>query len=137
MKFSIQQISSDINVTDQGNEFWNSADDLPIERYWSGGEAPASRHCYVRGLWSDAGLYVRFAANRGEPLVVNEWPDVSQKNIGLWDRDVCELFVAPRADAPQQYLEFEVAPTGEWLDVAIDLTSGTRVNDWEFESGMR
>ena len=137
MKFQIKHIDVDLNVADQKNDLWKSTSDLTIDRYWSGGDAPPNRHCYVRGLWSDAAFYVQFEANRGEPLVVSEWPDKSQKTIGLWDRDVCEIFIAPDASEPRRYFEFEVAPTGEWLDVAIDLTSGTRVNDWQFESEMR
>jgi hypothetical protein len=136
MTFQIKQ-SADITVTDFSNEAWSAADELLIERYWSGGEAPPARHVGVRGLWSDAALYIKFEANRGEPIVASEWPDKSEKTIGLWDRDVCEVFIAPDPHEPRHYFEFEVAPTGEWLDVAIDLSSGTRINDWEFTSGMR
>jgi hypothetical protein len=56
--------------------------------------------------------------------------------MGLWDRDVCEVFVAPGSAVPEKYFEFEVAPTGEWLDVAIDLTTGERQYDWDFNSQM-
>lgn len=56
--------------------------------------------------------------------------------MGLWDRDVCEIFIAPDPHMVEKYLELEVAPTGEWLDVAIDMTSGTRASDWKFDSHM-
>ena len=39
--------------------------------------------------------------------------------MGLWDRDVCEIFIAPDEHVIERYFEFEAAPTGEWLDVAI------------------
>jgi hypothetical protein len=54
----------------------------------------------------------------------------------LWDRDVCEIFIAPKPDFVEKYYEFEVAPTGEWLDVALDWTTGQRQSDWEFHSHM-
>ena len=63
-------------------------------------------------------------------------PSFNAKTIGLWERDVCEIFIAPDPTEPRKYFEFEVAPTGEWLDLAIDSTSGERVADWEYRSGM-
>ncbi len=56
--------------------------------------------------------------------------------MGLWDRDVCEIFIAPDTAVPERYLEFEAAPTGEWLDVAIHWMPNKRESDWEFHSGM-
>jgi hypothetical protein len=81
-------------------------------------------------------LYARFEAARAEPLVVSDKPDLTRKTMGLWDRDVCEIFVAPDRLNAKKYFEFEVAPTGEWIDVSLDLTSGTRISDWEYASGM-
>ncbi len=50
---------------------------------------------------------------------------------------MCELFVAPDDATPEHYFEFEVAPTGEWLDLAVALApNGTRATDWKFRSGM-
>jgi alpha-galactosidase len=64
-------------------------------------------------------------------------PQTETKTIGLWDRDVCEIFVAPEANAPERYFEFEAAPTGEWLDLAIDWKPDGRIADWEYDSGMQ
>ena len=55
----------------------------------------------------------------------------------LWDRDVCEIFIAPDNREPRKYFEFEVAPNGEWIDLTIDLTSGTRETGWDYKSGMK
>ena len=101
-----------------------------------GKDAPVERQLSARLLWSDEALYVRFEANQGEPLVVADNPDLAKKTLGLWDRDVCEIFVAPDVREPRKYFEFEIAPTGEWIDVALDITSGTRRSDWEYRSGM-
>ena len=110
--------------------------DFFIEKYWSGAAAPVGRQFETRLLWSDEELYVRFAANQDEPMIVSANPALETKTMRLWERDVCELFIAPDREEPRRYFEFEVAPTGEWLDVAINLTSGERVTDWDYASGM-
>ncbi len=56
--------------------------------------------------------------------------------MGLWDRDVCEIFIAPDPQVVERYFEFEAAPTREWIDVAIHWTAEKRESDWEFHSGM-
>lgn len=133
---NIKNINADFAVSDVSNAQWKKAEQVSVNRYWSGGEAPKGRRFSARLLWSKTALYVRFEANQDEPLVVSDKPDLRKKTMGLWDRDVCEVFVAPDLSEPRKYFEFEVAPTGEWLDVALDLTSGTRVSDWAYASGM-
>ncbi len=133
---NIAYIADEIEVSDVTNEEWKNGDRVLVGRYWSGAEAPAGRCFSARLLWSDAALYILFHANQEEPLVVSDMPDLTKKTIGLWDRDVCEIFVAPDTDERRKYFEFEVAPTGEWLDVVLDATSGERVPDWEYSSGF-
>jgi hypothetical protein len=115
---------------------WNQAQSVLIDRYWSGEVAPDGRHAKARILWSDEALCVRYSCNQAEPLVINSTPQSEKKTIGLWDRDVCEIFIAPTEDAPENYFEFEAAPTGEWLDLGIHFAAGKRETDWEFDSGM-
>ena len=128
--------ANDIAVSDFRNPEWTHADVVHIDRYWSGEPAVKSRHAEARLLWSRKALHVRFVCHQAEPLVVSDKPQTEKKTMGLWDRDVCEIFIAPDPRIVEKYVEFEVAPTGEWLDVAIDLTSGTRQSDWEFNSRM-
>lgn len=132
----VKSIQKDIAVGDLSNPVWETADPIAVSLYWSGRTAPPGRHFTARLLWSRSALYVLFEANRAEPLVVSDKPDRSKKSKGLWDRDVCEMFVAPDRNEPGKYFEFEAAPTGEWLDVALDTTSGTRKSDWGYASGM-
>lgn len=87
-------------------------------------------------LWTDEHLCVRFDANQDEPLVMSEEPARDAKSLGLWDRDVVEIFIAPERGEPRRYYEFEAAPNGEWVDLAIDLTSGERATDTLYRSGM-
>src|ERR1700674_4125918 len=122
------------------NEFdhpsWQKAPPIQINRYWSGKNAPAGRQAEARIIWTSEALCVRFYCRQTEPLVVSLQPRSDKKTIGLWDRDVCEIFLAPGLAEPDRYFEFEAAPTGEWIDLAIHLTPDKRETDWEFHSGM-
>jgi hypothetical protein len=126
----------DLAVTEFDHPEWTGAQPIQIARYWSGEKAPASRHAEASIIWSHESLTVRFVANQNEPLIVSSEPQLTRKTIGLWDRDVCEVFIAPKADNPNRYFEFEAAPTGEWVDLAINLRSNERDTDQEFHSGM-
>jgi hypothetical protein len=130
-----QHISADFAVDDFANPAWRRARAVKIARYWSGAPAPATRQAEARLLWSQVALYVRFTARQGEPLIVSAKSRLDQKTMNLWDRDVCELFVAPNAAAPERYYEFEVAPTGEWIDLGIHWSSEKRETDWDYHSG--
>lgn len=132
----IARSTVDVSAPELDHDAWSSAQTVRIKRYWSGEEAPTGRHLEARLLWSDAALHVRFVGAQNEPLIVSRKPQTEHKTIGLWDRDVCEIFVAPFASEPDRYLEFEAAPTGEWLDLAIQKIGDARETDWEFHSGM-
>jgi hypothetical protein len=67
--------------------------------------------------------------------VLNENPQTDAKTMQLWERDVCELFVAPDRVEPRRYVELEIAPTGEWLDLRLDWRDD-EPRDWEYHSGM-
>lgn len=128
--------ATDLPVGDLQSSAWDQAQPVRIERYWSGEPAPPTRHCEARILWSDKALHVRFAGPQSEPLVVSPTPQTAEKTRGLWDRDVCEIFIAPNPMVVEHYFEFEAAPTGEWLDVAIRWSAEKRESDWEFQSRM-
>jgi alpha-galactosidase len=109
---------------------------VEVVSYWNGEIAIPERHFSAALAWNDEGLSVRFAMAVGEPLVVSDDPILSGKTIGLWERDVCEIFIAPDKSEYRKYFEFEIGPTGEWLDLAIDSSSGVRITDWDYKSGM-
>jgi hypothetical protein len=131
-----QHVDTDIAASDLDHPLWAKAQPVIIKRYWSGEEAPAGRQAEARLLWSDQALHARFVCRQTEPLVVSSEPQTERKTIGLWERDVCELFIAPDARGPERYFEFEVAPTGEWLDLIVRQTPDERETDWDFHSGM-
>jgi hypothetical protein len=103
---------------------------------WPSTEPAAdTRHAAARLLWSQSALYVRFDCRQNEPLFLRESPQTDKKTMQLWEHDVCELFLAPDRKEPRRYAEFEVAPTGEWLDLMVDWTKD-EPRDWEYLSAM-
>lgn len=129
-------IAESIAVDQFDHPAWERCAPVKIEHYWSGEPAPASRHAEARVCWSDEALHVRFVGAQHQPLVVSANPHTDRKTLGLWDRDVCEIFIAPYPDAPERYFEFEAAPTGEWLDLRILIKPAGRKTDWNYNSGM-
>jgi Carbohydrate-binding family 9 len=128
--------ANDLSAADLDHADWGRVKAIPLSRYWSDNLAPAHRHAEARILWSDESLHVRFVCRQAEPLIVSATPQTEKKAMGLWDRDVCETFLAPIPEQPNHYYEFEAAPTGEWVDLAIQLKSTQRETDWDFDSGM-
>lgn len=133
---TIKQIAKDLAIDRLDDPAWKRASQSVVMKYWSGKAAPSGRHFAAKLLWSETALYVRFDASQSEPLIVSERANVTQKMRGLWDRDVCEIFIAPDASQRNKYFEFEIAPNGEWLDLGIEAASQERIIDWDYKSGM-
>jgi len=125
-----------ISEDDFSNEIWQECERIRIEHYWSGEAAMPSRHAEARICWSGEAIHVRFVCRQQEALVVAENPSTDKKTLGLWDRDVCEIFLAPDPENPWRYFEFEAAPTGEWVDLRITVKPSGRETDWDFASGF-
>jgi len=136
ISLKIVHLNREIDVNDLNDHAWNRAQPVRIKTYWSGEKAPEARHFSTQLLWSDTALYIRFDANQNEPLIVSAAPDKTRKTMNLWDRDVCEIFIAPDKNEPNKYFEFEIAPTGEWIDLGIRVTPEKRETDWDYRSGM-
>ena len=132
-----RHIDQPISPTDFDNQIWKQCEPVHIDHYWSGEPAIASRHAEARVCWSDEAIHVRFIGRQLEPPIVTDRPDTDRKTLGLWDRDVCEIFLAPDAAQPWRYFEFEAAPTGEWVDLGITVTPKGRETDWDFTSGLK
>ena len=136
-KANIRFIEQDFSISDLDHRFWETAEEIEISKYWNGEKAPKSRRFEAQLMWSDTALYVRFEMDKNEPLVVSETPNLETKTLGLWDRDVCEIFLATNRTEFRKYFEFEIAPNGEWIDLAIHQNSDERITDWEYRSGMK
>jgi len=132
-----RHVETTLDPVDLNGAQWQDAEPVTIKYVWTGELAPPERQAEVRMLWSDTGLHVRFVCRQSEPLVVSSTPNTQKKTLGLWNRDVCEIFIAPDADNPRVYYEFEAAPTGEWVDLAIVLTDSGRNTEWDYASRMQ
>jgi hypothetical protein len=130
------RVEHDLTAGDFDAAAWSRPRAAQIARYWSGEDAPPGRRAEARALWNEHALAVRFDCRQAEPLVVSAAPRLEQKTIGLWDRDVCELFITPERDAIRHYFEFEVAPTGEWIDLKLTVRPQGRATDWHYHSGV-
>jgi hypothetical protein len=75
----------------------------------------------VRGFWTDSDLYLLFICPYTE---LNLWlpADNSRDRLKLWDRDVVEFFLGDDWANIKRYREFEIAPTGDWVDLDIDIS---------------
>jgi hypothetical protein len=83
----------------------------------------------VRAFWTDRSLYLLFACpyhslNRFPP-----GPNGDDRDK-LWDRDVVEVFLGDDWKNIRRYREYEIAPTGERVDLAIDLDGGGDGRAW-------
>jgi hypothetical protein len=82
----------------------------------------------VRAFWTDTDLCFLF---RCPYKVLNVWPaDNSKPHPKLWDRDVVEMFIGSDWQNIRRYREFEMAPTGDWIDLAIDLNRHSFDSNW-------
>jgi hypothetical protein len=136
MLIRAKKIRDDISIENFNHDVWKKSKPIQITKYWSGEDAPIERHTEVCALWSDDFLYVRFVCNQNEPLIINNHPQTKIKTDKLWERDVCEIFIAPDVNEPRRYFEFEAAPTGEWLDLEICQLPERRETNWQYESNM-
>ena len=132
----IHHLKQDFAVSELDTSSWTKGQEVTVERYWSGITAPVGRRFKARLLWSETAIYVRFEAAQNELLIVSDTPELKTKTKGLWDRDVCEIFFAPNKAERNKYFEFEIAPTGEWIDLGIYVTPTKRETDFDYNSGM-
>ncbi len=84
----------------------------------------------VKAFWTDSDLYLLFICPYQE---LNLWlpADNSKDRLKLWDRDVVEFFLGDDWNDIKHYREFEIAPTGDWVDLAIDLNKDSYDAKWD------
>ena len=73
----------------------------------------------VRLLWSDRFLYLSYECPYRKLSIWS--PPQKQERLGLWDYDVVEAFIGSEPEMINRYTEFEWAPSGESLDLKLDL----------------
>ena len=83
----------------------------------------------VRAFWTDTDLYLLFRCPYRELNLF--LPAQNDKpRVKLWDRDVVEVFLGDDWQNIRHYREFEIAPTGDWIDLAIDLDHESYDHNW-------
>jgi len=101
-------------------EEWQAALPVAFDADWQGQNADPLRETEVRLLWSRETLFLRFRCRYRELTTFSDGqPD--GRRYGLWERDVAEVFLQPDASDPRRYWEFEISPSGLWIDLDIAL----------------
>lgn len=136
-KINIFSVAENFALDYYAHEVWRQAEPVSLTKYWSGVDAPQERRSTARLLWTREHLLGRFDCQQQEPFVISQNPQTKFEAENLWERDVCEIFIAPDAEKPENYFEFEVAPTGEWLDYAIRQLPERREIDTDYNSGIK
>jgi len=83
----------------------------------------------IKAFWTDSDLYVFFRCPYKE-LNVFLPANHAEARMNLWDRDVVEMFVGDDWENIRHYREFEIAPTNDWIDLAIDLDRNQFDHSW-------
>ena len=114
------RIQRDFNVDGVLDEpEWSKATPTRLEYQSGDSSARADLSTPVRVLWSDKFLYLGYECPYTTLSVFT--PPQQEERMGLWDNDVVEAFIASDPQAIKRYTEFEWAPTGESLDLKVDL----------------
>ena len=98
---------------------WATAMPVRIEYQSTDSVARPELSSPVRLLWSDKFLYLCYECPYRE---ISSWlPASKEERMGLWDYDVVEAFIGSDPDHINRYTEFEWSPSGETLDLKLDL----------------
>jgi Carbohydrate family 9 binding domain-like len=115
--------------TDPKSRFWSKASSAWILKDCSRELEYPELRTEVKGLWTDTHLYFLFVCPYRKLNVFlparNDRP-----RDKLWDRDVVEMFLGDDWKNIRHYREFEIAPTGDWIDLAINLDSNRYDQRW-------
>jgi len=98
---------------------WSRATPARLEYQSGDSSAMAGLSTPVRLLWSENYLYLGYECPFTKLSVFT--PVQKEERLGLWDNDVVEAFIASDPQIPKRYTEYEWAPTGESLDLKVDL----------------
>jgi predicted TIM-barrel fold metal-dependent hydrolase len=109
---------------------WARATPVRLEYDSADSEAHPSLSTPVRAAWSEEGLMLAYEC----PYTVLRTFEPTQRDerIGLWENDVVEAFIDSDPSTQASYVEFEWAPSGEFLDLTLD--GATKDFDWSSDA---
>jgi alpha-galactosidase len=110
---------------------WAAAPAICFSSDWRGENHDPARETEARLLWSPQTLYLHFAVKFRSITVFTD-SDADGRRDQMWDRDVAEAFFQPPGSPPRCYKEFEISPTGQWID--LDIAPGVKR---DLQSGLR
>jgi hypothetical protein len=115
------RITQDFELDGELNDtVWQKAAPVWVEYGSLKSDARPELATSVRVLYSDEFLYFGWQCPFTK-LTVFDTPSPDRERLGLWDRDVVEVFVGSDWNNINRYAEYEVAPTNERLDVLLNL----------------
>lgn len=128
--FSIPHVAKAAQLTtDPGAPVWRHAASAWISKDCTRTIDYPDLKTEVRAFWTDTDLYLLFICPY-RTLNLFLPADNSKPRNKLWDRDVVEMFLGDDWKNIRHYREFEIAPTGDWIDLAIDLDRENYDRTW-------
>jgi hypothetical protein len=128
--FSIHHLNSRPQLSlDPESDVWKSAAAESMSKDCSRQIDYPNLATEIRAFWTDSDLYLLFHCPY---TVLNLFlpANSTTPHVGLWDRDVVEMFLGDDWTNIRHYREFEIAPTGDWIDLAIDLDHKSYDHSW-------
>lgn len=101
-------------------EVWQMAAPAHVEYSSENYTARPDLATTVRVLWTDNHLYFGWECPF-TALTVFDPANTKDERIGLWEKDVVEMFIGPDPGKIKRYGEYEVSPSNEWVDLICDL----------------
>jgi hypothetical protein len=127
---SIPHVTGNPTLTlDPAAPSWRSAAVTTIVKDCSRSVDYADLKSTVRIFWTDTDLYLLFRCPYKELNLFLPAANDKPRNK-LWDRDVVEMFLGDDWQSIRHYREFEIAPTGDWIDLTIDLDYQEYNKEW-------
>jgi hypothetical protein len=128
--FKIEHVdgSPDLNL-DPHSALWKHAASQLMWKDCSRQIAYKNLKSEIRAFWTDTDLYFLFSCPYKDLNLFLPAQGGGPRR-GLWDRDVVEMFLGDDWTNIRHYREFEIAPTGDWIDLAIDLDHENYDRNW-------
>ena len=98
---------------------WAQVPAVSLTRSRDGG--PPEQATAVRIARDDRALLLRFECDDRDI-----WATHTQRDAPLWEEEVVEVFLAPGAADPKEYVEIEVNPLGAVFDARVESPEGRR-----------